>query len=185
MNKQIITIVKSNDCTSLQNYILAQPTDTLQETLIVICRICIDYDNDCLLEDALESFPTYTKEIHEMITQYCCNRGSFKCLKTLITTLDYSITSYCFKTLVTFGRKIRYIKCLKILLEEFELPTDINLYKNCYDIGMFECLLSLKIKGVEKINGIILLRFANQLFEEEEKPKYPLTLKYLESNSLL
>jgi hypothetical protein len=185
MDKQIITIVKTNNHSALEKYISTQPNDSLQETLIVICRICIDYDNDCLLEDTLEPFPTYTKETHEMITQYCCNRGSFKCLKTLITTLDYSITSFCFKTLVTFGRKIRYVKCLKILLEEFDLPTDINLYQNCYDIGMFECLLSLKIKGVEKINGIILLRFANQLFEEEEKPKYPLTLKYLETNSLL
>ena len=185
MNKQIITIVKSNDCISLQNYILAHPTDTLQETLISICRICIDYDNECLLEHTLNSFPTYTKEIHEMVTQYCCSRGSFKCLKTLITTLDYSITSFCFNTLVTFGRKLRYIKCLKFLLEEFDLPPNINLYKHCYDIGMFEYLLSLKINGAEKINGIILLRFANQLFEEEEKSKYPLTLKYLESNSLL
>jgi len=170
----------------IQNYILSQQnSDNINDTLLIICRTCIDHDNDALLKITLESFQDYNQQIHEVIMEYCCSRGSVNCLKILVKQFDYSITSLCFKTLTTFGRKIRYIKCFRLLLEEYELPSNTNLYKDCYDVGMFEYLLSLKLKGVNELNPIILIRFANQLFEEEERIKYPLTVKYLESKSLL
>jgi hypothetical protein len=186
MDGVIVDIITSNDVLALQNYILSlRRSDNYDETLILISRLCIDFDHDNLLKTTLDLFQEYNQQTHEVITKYCCCRGSFNCLKMLVKFFDFAITSTCFKTLVTFGRKIRYVKCLRFLLDEFDLPADNNLFKDCYDITMFECLLSLKLKGVNEINPIVLLRFANQLLDEEEKNRYPLTIKYLQSKSLI
>lgn len=186
MSSTILSFIKSNDSITLQNYILSQQHyDTFNNTLLLICRSCIDFDNNELLKITLEHFTNYNQHTHEIITKYCCSRGSLQCLKTLVQTFDYSISSLCYKTLVMFGRKIRYIKCLRFLFEEFECPFEFNLFENCYDLIMFECLLSFKLKYIEQLDEIILLRFANQLFEEEEHQKYPLAFKYIKSKHLL
>lgn len=182
MKDVIAQLVRSNDLISLQNFILShQHSHDTHNTLLLVVQVCIDFDNESLLTETLKFFQSYDEKIHEEVTKYCCSRGSFKCLKTLINLFDHPITSSCFKTLVTFGRKLRYVKCLRLLFEEFSLPAACNLYKDCYDVGMFEYLLSIKLEGIESLNHTVLLRFANQLLDDEEMIKYPLTVKYLKT----